>query len=145
MNVKEGVRRLALLFGMAGAILGGFASYSKLQTVLDQRYRHNRFEQLANLDVVRQARPSGPVPTDDQWKVIAVKVDRDGIKTIHLTKDYAVESIETQDGQTLYPTPQPSLWLYIQVALLPILGFVIPWGAIHAFRWVTVGFLQMPN
>lgn len=56
MNLKEGTRRLALLLGVAGAILGGFASYLELQTVLDQRARHNKFEQLAASEVVQQAR-----------------------------------------------------------------------------------------
>jgi len=28
MNLKEGTRRLALLLGVVGAILGGFASYT---------------------------------------------------------------------------------------------------------------------
>jgi hypothetical protein len=56
MNLKEGTRRLALLLGVVGAIAGGFASYAELQTVLSQRARHNRFEQLAASDVVQQER-----------------------------------------------------------------------------------------
>jgi hypothetical protein len=36
MNLREGTRRLALLFGAVGAILGGFTSYMKLQTTLAQ-------------------------------------------------------------------------------------------------------------
>ena len=58
MNLREGTRRLALLLGVAGAILGGFASYDYLQTNLNQRARHNRFEQLAASDVVMQERKS---------------------------------------------------------------------------------------
>jgi hypothetical protein len=40
MNLAEGTRRLALLLGVVGAILAGFASYLELQTVLGQRARH---------------------------------------------------------------------------------------------------------
>lgn len=58
MNLREGTRRLALLLGAAGAIFGGFVSYFELQTVMDQRARHNRFEQLANPSVVQLARKS---------------------------------------------------------------------------------------
>jgi hypothetical protein len=58
MNLREGTRRLALLLGAVGAVLGGFASYTELQTVLAQRERHNKFEQLANSDVVRQEQRS---------------------------------------------------------------------------------------
>src|SRR5271157_5971157 len=56
VNLREGTRRLALLLGVTGAILAGFASYMELQTVLNQRARHNRFEQLATSEVVQQER-----------------------------------------------------------------------------------------
>lgn len=56
MNLREGTRRLALVLGVVGAIFGGFASYVELQSVLDQRASHNRFEQLANSEIVQQER-----------------------------------------------------------------------------------------
>jgi len=56
MNLREGTRRLALLLGVVGAILGGFASYLELQTVLNQRSQHNKFEQLTASDVVTHER-----------------------------------------------------------------------------------------
>jgi hypothetical protein len=58
VNLREGTRRLALLLGTVGAILGGFASYLELQSILNQTERHNRFEQLASSDVVQQERKS---------------------------------------------------------------------------------------
>lgn len=58
MNLKEGARRLAVLLGVVGAILGGFASYVELQPVMRQRAEHKRFEQLANSPVVQEARKS---------------------------------------------------------------------------------------
>lgn len=48
MNLREGIRRLALFLGAVGAILGSFASYLELQSVLNQRERHAKFELLAN-------------------------------------------------------------------------------------------------
>jgi len=61
MNLKEGTRRLTLLLGAVGAIFGGFSSYLELHTILEQRARHNRFEQLANSDVVRQQSKAWPL------------------------------------------------------------------------------------
>ena len=64
MNLREGTRRLALLLGLVGAILGGFASYSELQSIKGQRASYAKFEQLANSDVVKQERKncrSGPL------------------------------------------------------------------------------------
>ena len=231
MNLKEGTRRLALLLGAVGAIFGGFASYLELHTVLEQGARHNKFEQLADSDVVQRERkcrlagmtsgcsddpyaataiqaPAGdpyaataelsyrpqkvkqtlhdpkfyelssaaqqkvlatldPVyaqlPLQEQVKVLQIgrqkyggsaagattpvpsEVDKSGIKAINWSQDYAVESIETGDGQTLYPTPATSAWTYLLIALFPILGFFIPWGAVRAIGWVGAGFVASPK
>lgn len=226
MNLREGTRRLALLLGAAGAILGGFASYSEFQTALNQRARHNKFEQLAASDAVQQERkswaltlvyrpeeaietfrklpenqqrdvwsrlakeergylvsrlkceplPSGSPSTDavlknlsqvDPWgkyQIIDVyakddpyacmaeagdppvsTVNEGDINTIHWTKDLGVESIETKDGLTVYPTPSPAAWIYLLIALFPVLGFLIPWGAIRGVGWVGAGFVKPIN
>jgi hypothetical protein len=69
------------------------------------------------------------------------KVSKGGIETINWNHDYGVASIETPDGQTLYPTAAPSAWLYLLIALLPLLGFFIPWGVVRGIGWVGVGFV----
>jgi hypothetical protein len=263
MNFREGTRRLALLFGAAGAIAGGLASYVELQPVLSQRAMHNRFERLANSDTVKRTRrdfapeavvggdttsegqykyvqlpdgsyakflssatneeirarvvqlfpnaynsvapyqqnadtgknaapatppghtldPSQPKKphiteydpneltqkqsqqgkynqTDiaDPWKQSAADfypdgpwrigepspVNAGGVKNVYWAQGGEVSSIETEDGQTLYPTPAPSAWMYLLIAILPLLGFLIPWGIIRAIGWVGTGFSE-PN
>ena len=147
MNLKEGTRRLALLLGVAGAIFGGFVSYLELQTVLEQRARHNRFEHLAASDVVQQEREKLN-PSLPDWQRFDYELstysepNRGGIKTIAWGKDFGVRYLETEDGQTLYLTPAPSAWLYLLVALFPVLGFFIPWGALRAIGWVGAGFVK---
>lgn len=164
MNLKEGKRRLALLLGVVGAIFGGFASYAELQSVLGQRARHVRFEQLANSDVVQQERKlrfhtdratgvtldwgeafdaQGNRISDPPLEFASVpsEVDKGGISAINWTKDIHVASIELQDGQMLYPTPAPGVWSYLLIAILPVLGFFIPWGTVRAIGWVGAGFV----
>ena len=226
MNLREGTRRLALLLGAVGAVLGGLASYVELQSVLSQEARHIRFQQLATSDVVRQGQQSwsltllytphkaievfrrlpenqqrdvyglltqkeqvdllaklnceplqsGDPPTveirknlltdpkypgyqilpgpdkDDPYACSAETddspistVNQEGISRIHWTKDLRVESIEMEDGQTLYPAPAPRAWQYLLIALCPILGFFIPWCAIRAVGWVGAGFVKPVN
>jgi hypothetical protein len=234
VNLKEGTRRLALLLGAVGAILGGVVSYSQLQSLMRQRADHRQFEQLANSGLVQEAKnwitlapeqrdralaqmtsehksqlakalgfngtpkfnPSAPYEPYDEWAQYEVKlpakkaktaapvkppqypddngnpidapsktylddngnpisgqttssdvgeIDRDGIKTIRWTSDHKVESLETQDGQTLYPTPAPGAWSCIMIAILPLLGFFIPWGAVRAIGWVGAGFVTSPK
>ena len=72
-------------------------------------------------------------------------VDRGGIKTINWAGNYGVASIETEDGQTLYPTAAPSAWLYLLIALLPLFGFIIPWGVVRAIGWTLAGFVASPK
>jgi hypothetical protein len=244
MNFREGTRRLALLLGGLGAIVGAIGSYSYLQPVMHQRELHRAFEQLATSDIVKQERkklqafpdfipdmpdfipdsgqfapisglpPSAvlkPIPqhgraklSDAQSRYVQLpngsylewpegvsaeefkakagklmgtsptpsnakplqthikeyspqqlqdqvdwgtsippfsKVNEGGIETINWGHDYGVESIEATDGQTLYPTAAPSAWLYLLIALLPLLGFLIPWSVIRAVGWVGAGFV----
>ena len=146
MNLKEGTRRLALLLGVIGTILGGIASYIELRNVLSEMEYHDRFERLANSDVVQQERKSlaGWVSIDPktgeriQWDQ---QVDKGGIKTIHWTKNNEIESIETEN-QRVYPTAAPSARQYSLIALFPILGFLIPWGAVRAIGWLGAGFVE---
>jgi len=147
MNLKEGTRRLALLLGVAGVLFGGFISYLELQEIQSQRARHNKFEQLAASDVVQQEREKMN-PSLPDWQRVEIEPftfsgpNRGGIKTIAWGKNFGVRYLETQDGQTLYPTPAPAAWQYLFIVLVPILGFFIPWGAIRAIGWVAAGFFQ---
>jgi len=155
VNLREGTRRLALLLGAAGVILGGFASYSELQTILELRASHNRFEQLAASPVAQQARRSLEIACADGHAdnqcgdghfVPMSEFDSGEIKTIYWSKDYQVGWIKTEDGQNLFSTtPAPAAWEYLLVALLPVFGFLIPWGAVRAIAWVGAGFVTGPK
>lgn len=152
-----------MLLGVAGALIGGFVSCIDLQSVWEQRTDHNRFERLANSDVVEQERKilqappdfipepppgaklnqPGTVRFDESTSVpIPSQVNRGGIATINWSHDYGVESIETSDGQALFPTPAPSAWDYLWIPLFTLLGFFVPWGAIRAIGWVVAGFVK---
>jgi hypothetical protein len=83
--------------------------------------------------------------SDDPYAAIAYTpestVKKAGIKTIHWTSaEYGVEKIETEDGTTLYPTPAPPLWQYLVGAIVPLFGFIVPWGVVRLLTWVWVGF-----
>lgn len=147
-----------MLLGVVGAVLGGFASYVELQSILERRAHHNRFEQLAASEVVKEERKTlqtpvetpksdydiGFVPNPD-YVPNPSKVNKGGIETINWSKGYMVLSIETDDGGTLYSTAAPAAWEYLLVVLFPILGFLIPWGAVRAIAWVGAGFNSMEN
>jgi len=141
---------LALLLGVAGAIACGFVSYLELQEIQSQSARHNKFEQLATSDAVRQERKTLHSVTeyDAQGNPIRSDVNRDGIKTILWDKDHVwndasgIYSIETDSGQDLFPTAAPAVWEYLLVVLFPGVGFLIPWGVVRAIGWVGAGFVS---
>ena len=147
MNLREGTRRLALLLGALGAILGGFVSYLELDSVMAQRASHNRFERLVNSDVVQRERKNladwvSIDPKTGERTEWEQQINKGGIKSISWSKDNNVESIETEDGQYLFPTPAPSVWEYLSIPLFPLLGFIIPWGVVRAIGWVVTGFMK---
>lgn len=153
MNLREGTRRLALLLGVAGAILGGVLSYSLLRSVMLRTAENSRFELLENSKLVSDARqmeqreqapPQGWPPTVPYSHHFhySTSLDYGGIKTIYWNREYEVESIETEDGQYLHPIPAPSAWSYVLIAMLPLLGFIVPWGVVRAIGWVIAGFVK---
>lgn len=50
--------------------------------------------------------------------------------------DWHAWGITTPDGETLDPTPEPSPFAYLLVLVLPVAGFVVPWGSVRAIGWV---------
>jgi len=173
------MRRLALLLGVVGAILGGFSSYLELQPVLRQRANHKRFEQLTNSPLIQQARTScfgsvaqsehgpwedyqpqqknlpplpigaklvppyciGAISDPNEGDYTPSESNSSGIKTVHF-QNREIQSIDTQDGQTFYPTPAPAWWMFLLIAIFPVVGFFIPWGVVRSIVWVGAGFAQ---
>lgn len=102
-------------------------------------------------DAPKETQPSVPkrfkfnapycfTPNGDQFDYTPSELSG-SIKIVHF-ENRQIESVETQDGQTFYPTPAPSAWSYVLIAILPLVGFFVPWGAIRAIGWVISGFIQ---
>jgi hypothetical protein len=146
MKFKEGMHRLAIALGVSGAIVTGCFSIPLSIDTIGQWNRHNKFARLAasetvkiEMDVVKYMSPSGDDPL---WKSTSFGVSKEGIKTVNWTHSGEVESIETVDGQTLYPSPIPGLSTYLLIVFCPLLGFFIPWGTVRTIQWVVAGFVS---
>jgi hypothetical protein len=157
MNFREGTRRLALLLGVVGLILGAFGSYLQLPSTIRQRAEYLRWTQLANSDAVKQTILAAKASDEQATGGTAPSDEFDEYKKNHTAppapwatecqnlicwnRDYAVVSIETKDGLTHYPVHAPGVWSYAAVVAFPLLGFFIPWGAVRAIGWVAAGFV----
>ena len=150
MNLKEGTRRLALLLGVAGALGGSFVSYLEWQELHSKKTRRDRFEQFATLDAVKHLSKDHQQKKDDPLdaNIRSVMPGCCGIKEIVWDRDHVwndgggIYSIETLGGETLQPWSAPSAWEYLFATVMPIIGFIIPWGLIRAIGWVMTGFVQ---
>ncbi len=146
VEVKLGMRRIGLAFGIFGAIAGGFVGYLFYTDLHAQALRYARFHQLLATpalarfrDASVRAMPRNPEP-----------VHQDGIAAVHFgindTRDLPlaerIDWIDTENGIRVYRAEEPTRAAYFLVALCPLLGFLLPWGIIRGVTWVLVGFMQ---
>jgi hypothetical protein len=84
--------------------------------------------------------PAGtvPVPAD------TVLINADGIREAMMDKGRIVRAIHLATGEWIEESSPPPLKSYVVPLLYPILGFILPWGAIRALTWLGAGFFE-PN
>jgi hypothetical protein len=94
-------------------------------------------------DAVQEQFPSGSTVgrhehlTKGPWEEFPLSVvDRGEISVVRWNADLGLASIETGDGEVLYPVPSPAWWTYALILMFPILGFFIPWSAVRAGGWI---------
>ncbi len=177
MNLGEGTRRLALLLGVVGAILGGFVSYIELQETMRTKAEHDQFALVSSRieELGKETQKAYPAYSDlnpadlglrvlgkypqfwpwvgghalqrpelpKPWEVHSAQQPQlDSWESAAKQDDWRVWGIKSPDGQTLYPTTAPGVWSYVLIAILPVLGFFIPWCVVRAIGWVAAGFFQ---
>jgi hypothetical protein len=179
MNVREGVRRLGLLLGACGAILGAFLAYTDAKQTWERFTSHNRFqsvmagsptmqkvaaahgtvflflnsgnEEIGRLTyedgTIRETEPRSTMPElpPGATPMYILLVNRDGIKEVGIGEDGLVHSVELSTGETVISVDPPPLKAYLVPLLYPILGFLLPWGAIRVLTWVASGFVPQRN
>jgi hypothetical protein len=67
----------------------------------------------------------------------------DGIEEVMVDKG-VVQLIRLVTGASVQRTEPPALKSYFSLLLYPILGSILPWGAIRALTWLGAGFFE-PN
>ena len=97
------------------------------------------FEQLANSAAMHN---ESAVCKDYSEVMLLNPINLNGLKVsgIHCANN-SISSIDTDLG-TFDSGSAPSAWTYLLIALYPILGFFIPWGANRVLEWVCAGFVE---
>jgi len=96
-----------------------------------------------------EAQEKGPSHTKPPWKSFrpipgtTMLVNKGGIKSIiWADSNFAIESIKTEDGKLFYKRDAPPFSMYLLHVSWPVLGFLVPWGAIRVITWVLLGFRE---
>ncbi len=172
MNIKEGLRRLGIVLGALGGVVGVMAGYTGAQDLWNHRAAHKKFQSLmASTTMLKVAKVENqpeakPGPWDEYSTRRTAKLsdiditdsqderggryllkahpllagNHDGINSIHLDRARIVSSIELTTGEWVHKTEPPYIQSYFGVLLYPILGFLLPWGAVRVLIWVGIGF-----
>lgn len=184
MNLREGMRRVGIVLGVLGFLVGGTIGYLRLRKAWRN---HTRFERLCSLPImggVRTAIKEGHAPppktlpadvwdrTLDELGIGRVPIARkaawfekhvpglddpniewtvdvrgvDGVQTVDADKSGVITAIQLSSGEWVHKEPQ-TLRAHLAffgglllLLLYPLIGFLIPWGAIRTLAWVVSGF-----
>jgi hypothetical protein len=73
-----------------------------------------------------------------------VLINADGIREAMINKSGIVRAVHLATGEWVEESLAPRLKSYLVPLLYPMLGFILPWGALRALTWVGAGFFE-PN
>lgn len=117
----------------AEAIPDPYAQQKESNALSAQPEKESDSQSAPSNEVVLGYSTYDPAPTE---------VNAGGIKVIHWTRDYGVESLDMDDGRSIHPSPEPSSWVYFMIAMCPVVGFFIPWGGVRIFSGEGILFSQ---
>jgi hypothetical protein len=150
MNVKEGVRRLGILVGICGGLLGGFFANKDLQILWNIHNAHQRFENLMASAAMREVAKAALDTQTKEWvkersehSATPVGVAKDGIEEVTVDRTGRICSIELSTGESVQRVEPPSPKAYLLPLLYPFVGFLLPWGCIRVLTWVGSGFFVL--
>lgn len=78
----------------------------------------------------------------ERTESILVSVNLDGIKQVTVDKTGIVSSVELSSGELIVRVDPPPLRAYLVLLLYPVIGFLIPWGALKTITWIATGFVK---
>jgi hypothetical protein len=149
MNFREGMRRLGVVLGVAGSVIGIMSVYESSHGLWNAHIGHQRFESLMASDSLLKTAKDIKAFNTQAWKeslnsgaVNSVEVNQDGIKDVTVDRATRISSIELSSGESIPRVDAPKLSEVMAVLLYPIGGFLIPWGAIRVVVWLTTGFFS---
>jgi hypothetical protein len=143
------MRRLGILLGVLGCVVGIFTAYFELRELRRSSIQSEKFTSImaspdirAAVDAIAQTDwfdENAPLNTQPQTATVNIKLG--GIRQAVVDKKAKkVTSVTLETGESFYRTETPTLQSYLIPLLFPIIGFVVPWGAVRVLVWIGSGF-----
>ena len=157
MNFVEGLRRVGLVLGVCGGLLGATFGYVSAEKTWKQVAAAKKFESLIASPMMQQItkaakeskanRDPNFIPDVFGVEDEAIIVDHNGVKQVTVDSSGAITSIELSAGEVLKGgAPPPDRTDYLIPLLAPIAGFLVPWVTVRVLGWVLQGFfLESPR
>ena len=143
MNLREGMRRVGMVLGLIGFCVGSFVAYDYITPLLRQATEAREYQaQLRVQGTESPKRGTGKYKADlsKYGTVTTAGPAHEG--PARQQRDSAGDAAQKSSAD-LYPTFSkiPSFWQYLPALAFPLLGFLMPWGAIKALTWIGTGFV----
>ena len=139
VNVTEGFRRLALVFGLLGLVAGLIVATVEAFPAAAEFQKYSRLNKLKNdfnirsIYRVRDAENAGV--TDDEIFTVVAAHEKWNTEAI-LRAGYSKADVLS----VLKDSPTAPIFDLFALAMFPIAGFFIPWGALRSIGWMIDGF-----
>ncbi len=151
MNLKEGFRRFSLIAASIGLFFGIHASRGLLGELTNQTERYQTYNQAVDEAAIKDVIDSVSLMDSSEkdkfesehfasTKTLLVR--RGGVYKIAFNEDYKeLKWIVLNEGSTIYAEKKPEYFSLISsMLILPIFGFLIPWGFIRILSWAITRF-----
>ena len=147
MNLREGMRRLGIVLGIAGGVIGVIFGYDDAAHLWNMHIAHQKFDVLMTSTVLLKVSKDIKAFDTEAWKESLkgpatnhVVVNSDGIKDVTVDKFAQISSVELSTGESIPRIDGPTLTAVMVMFLYPVGGFLIPWGIIRVIVWLGAGF-----
>ena len=153
---SEGIRRLSLLLGLAGGLLGCMGSFGYWGSVAQKEQLLALRLEIAERDqTIYEMWGTEQGPADERDRDVAIEYNKgrkpedriNKLQVDRIVSRFLREEIKAFSEGVEYTPPKPppskppGFAEYLPIAVIPVVGFLIPWGGIRVIAWVIEGFL----
>lgn len=147
MNLSEGSKRLAVLMGVLGALVGSYWSVVITFDLVEEHNNYKLYSRLAATLAVKTAVAQrklmvSKLPPNETIADDSENIQREGVDYVIFNENGSIMWIKPTIGEPVGATNGASFSEAILVPVLPAAGFFILWGLIKALAWVLIGFTK---